>query len=228
MNKDVVFEAWNDNAKGLTCGHMVFTNSLFDEIPGTTTGGFTFYELLDDDGTKGEKIGELRFTALNRTEAMDNLDLLSEMDDIRADEGTAFCPLHYPYALLDIEEDEDDHCRDTYIVYISRLFVEEKYRRMGMGKYILSILKDLLYNCFNIKTSIWLAIIRPDGASDGKIFEHELYNPMKHLLVECGFLPTNASRTYAFNASLHDPFDGTVSNTHFADYIENDLHNYQN
>jgi GNAT superfamily N-acetyltransferase len=227
--KDVIFETWNANATGSAYDGEIYTDDLFNEIPGVTTGGFEFYENLDeDDYVKGEKIGELRFTALNRTEAADNPYLLIEMDGINADEGTAFCPLYYPYALLDVDMNEDDMCRDTYIVYIGRLFIEEKYRRMGMGTYILSILKDLLYRCFNIKSSIWLGIICPDGASYGHVCEHELYKPMEHLLAKCGFLPTNISRTYAFNASLHDPFDGTVSNTHFVDYIKDDSHNYEN
>lgn len=225
--KDIIFEAWNANSTGSAYGGDILINDLFGEISGVTTGGFVFYESLDDGETKGEKIGELRFTALDRSEAINDNSLLTEMDDINGDEGTAFCSLHYPYALLDVEMNEDDMCRDTYIVYIGRLFIEEKYRRMGMATYILSILKDLLYRCFNIKSSIWLAIIRPDGASDDHICEHELYKPMEHLLTNCGFLPTDASRTYAFNVSLHKPFDGTVSNTHFSDYIEDEYHNYQ-
>lgn len=226
--KDIIFEAWNNNSIGSVYGEDIFTNDLFDEIHGTTTGGFEFYESLDDGETKGDKIGELRFTSLNRVEASNNASLLTEMDTVWADEGFAFCPLYYPYALLDIKQDEDDWLRDTCIVYISRLFIEEKYRRQGMGTYILSMLKKLLFRCFNIKSSIWVAIIRPDGASDGHICEHALYLVMEHFLTKCGFLPTNSSRTYAFNASLHEPFDGTVVNTHFVDYITDDSYNYEN
>lgn len=215
----ISFIAWNKAHEGDIICDRIITKNDFTEIPGTTTGGFGFFERKSIEGEKGERIGELRFTALNRADAINNEDLLLEMDDCRADEGAAFCPLYYPLALLDIENNPDDECRDTHFVYISRLYIEEPYRKQGIATFILSNLYQLLYDCYNIRSSIWLAIVKPDGA-ENDIKNHPLYKPMKDLLVKCGFRPTNTDRTFAFNTSLHKPFDGTVAVDHFIDYIE--------
>ena len=228
IKENIIFEANSENMYGAMFGNNIMTDNTLGDILGATQGSITFYkESEEHEFEKGEEIGELRFAALSITDVINNNSLILEMDDVDVDYGVAFCPLYYPKALIDVKIHEDDMCREAHIVYIERLFINEKFRKQGIATQILSSLKELLYRTFNINAAIWVAIIRPDNVTedDNDIESRPSYKVMKKLLLNCGFLPTNAPRTFAFNASLHDPFDNKVTEKHFSDYIEEDNHN---
>lgn len=191
---------------------FVAENGDFDEAKYITYGEFTFYECNAEDEesypTRGNKIAVLKFTALKETEICnDGLTLFLLADSISADLINCIGCLD-DKNIEDIKCSEDDLFRDTSIVVIDRLFVEEAYRKQGVATMILGKLRSLLVSHFNLYSRLWLTCVKPDGADIENAKEHPMYKDMVSLIERCGFVPTDEDRVYGFNVSLHEPFSG--------------------
>ncbi|HHX61981.1 MAG TPA: GNAT family N-acetyltransferase [Epulopiscium sp.] len=83
---------------------------------------------------------------------------------------------------------------DEKLLYLDKLYIEPKYRNMGIGSYVINEIKELLEYCCQISPDVAVLLPSPQEKINGKIVtikDNKEYDDKKNQLIQlyksCGF-----------------------------------------
>lgn len=119
------------------------------------------------DTQEKEKIGKLTGNFFESEIVMDDISFYDLCDSIGTDLE------HMAYAIVD--EDEcirDDICEfDENLMYIDRIYINEKFRGLGIASYVLNSLNDILEYSVNLSPNVLILLPAPQEIGEDGLLQ---------------------------------------------------------
>lgn len=158
---------------------------------------------ITDEDTK-ELVAEVSLiTFCEDTILNDHEDILDIADAISIDCFASINYLIQSKAYSQEIRDEELAWRSTHIAYISKVYIYPKYRKRGIGKYILQNLYDILLYSLNIYVRCFTIFIKPQRPTENgweNIIDENMSNLMVNVVKKVGYKQTFNSNHYILNA----------------------------
>ena len=138
----------------------------------------TIYE-VDEDFNKKEKIGQIEMTYMDiwLAESLDySIFMLFDMIDAeKQDVG------HYLFNSF--EEKNDDYVgMDKDVLYIDKIYIEKKYRNMGIGKKIVQELPRMVRSILKLRPGCLVLLANPFEMKEGELVANREKEKIEELI----------------------------------------------
>ena len=133
----------------------------------------------DEDLNKKEKIGQIEMTYMDivLAESLDySIFMLFDMID---DDKQGI----YQYLFDNLEEPNDQYVgMDTNVLYIDKIYIEKKYRNMGIGKKIVQELPKMVRSILKLRPGCLVLLANPFEMKEGELVANREKEKIEELI----------------------------------------------